>query len=274
MLRRAAGILAPSRYVRDYILRWGALQAEVLQPPTYGSGPFPDYGNFDHGFVTLINASQIKGVCILEELARARPGVEFAAVPTWATTTGDLTRLSALRNLRLLPPSENIDTILAETRVLLVPSLWGEAFGRIAVEGMLRGIPVLASDIGGLPEAKLGIDYLLPVRPIRSYSMRPDERGLPIPDVPQQAVAPWLEALDRVLSDREHYGQLSHASRAAAMNFVSSLTIAPCEDFLHRLAADQPIVPAPSREAYKPSTAISRERLELLRVLVNERENS
>ena len=47
------------------------------------------------------------------------------------------------------------------TRILLVPSLWGEAFGLVVVEAMLRGIPVLASNVGGLVEAKLGVDYIL-----------------------------------------------------------------------------------------------------------------
>ena len=39
-----------------------------------------------------------------------------------------------------------------------MPSLW-QAFGRIVVEAM-HGIPVIASDAGGLAEAKLGVDYL------------------------------------------------------------------------------------------------------------------
>jgi glycosyltransferase involved in cell wall biosynthesis len=44
-------------------------------------------------------------------------------------------------------------SIYAETRVLLVPSLWEETWGRVATEAQFSGIPVLASDAGGLPEA-------------------------------------------------------------------------------------------------------------------------
>ena len=39
---------------------------------------------------------------------------------------------------------------------------------RIVVEAMLRGVPVIASNTGGLPEAKLGVPYVLPVTPIPS----------------------------------------------------------------------------------------------------------
>ena len=34
---------------------------------------------------------------------------------------------------------------------------------------MLRGIPVVASDAGGLVEAKLGTDFVIPVRSIEHY---------------------------------------------------------------------------------------------------------
>jgi glycosyltransferase involved in cell wall biosynthesis len=37
--------------------------------------------------------------------------------------------------------------------VLFVPSLWNEAFGRTAIEALAYGIPVIASNRGGIPEA-------------------------------------------------------------------------------------------------------------------------
>jgi glycosyltransferase involved in cell wall biosynthesis len=41
---------------------------------------------------------------------------------------------------------------LSSAEMLVVPSLWPEPFGRVAVEGMAAGIPVIASPLGGLPE--------------------------------------------------------------------------------------------------------------------------
>ena len=78
LLRKAARIVVPSRYVRDYIRKWSGLESDILVFPSYGPGPFPNFGRPDRGFVTLVNPSQIKGLCILEALARARPDVAFA----------------------------------------------------------------------------------------------------------------------------------------------------------------------------------------------------
>jgi amino acid adenylation domain-containing protein/non-ribosomal peptide synthase protein (TIGR01720 family) len=237
LLRQMAGIVAVSGYVREYFRRWAGLEATLLRFPVYGAGPFPALGDFDQGFVTLVNPSAVKGISIFLELARRLPEVAFAAVPTWGTTTADLRSLAALSNIRQLPPRAAIDEIFARTRVLLVPSLWGEAFGQVAVEAMLRGIPVLASSAGGLPEAKLGVDYVLPVRPIERYEERFDERKIPVPVVPAQDVDPWEEALRRVLGERELYSRLASDSRRAALAFVSGLGIGPFEEYLEGLPA-------------------------------------
>jgi glycosyltransferase involved in cell wall biosynthesis len=43
-------------------------------------------------------------------------------------------------------------THLSTAEMLVVPSLWPEPFGRVAVEGMAAGVPVITSPMGGLPE--------------------------------------------------------------------------------------------------------------------------
>jgi Glycosyltransferase len=115
--------------------------------------------------------------------------------------------------------------------VLLVPSLWAEARSRIVVEAMLRGVPVIASDTGGIPEAKMGVDYLIPVRPIENYQERVDEHMVPIADVPPQDIDPWEAALTRLITDPDHYTKIASESRAAALHYAENLSVRPFESF-------------------------------------------
>ena len=128
LLGRAAGIVTVSHYVKDYLARWAGLDASVIPFPVYGQAPFKLQGRFDQGCVTLVNPSQIKGIDIFLQLARVRPDVKFAAVPTWATRGGDRLALQRLPNVQVFEPSEDIEEFLAHTRVLVMPSLWSKAF--------------------------------------------------------------------------------------------------------------------------------------------------
>jgi glycosyltransferase involved in cell wall biosynthesis len=232
IMRKAAGILTVSKYMQNYLKEWGGLESTSIYWPAYGSPPFPLYGDFTRGYVTLVNPCNIKGLPIFLGLVRKFPEVEFAAVPTWGTEDEGRSVLTGLPNVTILQPQEDINKIFAQTRVLLVPSLCADALPQIVVQGMVRGIPVLGSSLGGIPEAKLGVDYVLPVRQV-CY----ERHGLANYSevVPEQDVGPWEEALRDLLSSRERYERVASDSREAALRFVAKLGFEPFEQYLENL---------------------------------------
>ncbi len=280
VLRQVDGAVGVSQYVADYMRRWGGIDAVHVPISLLDPGPYPDVGRFDNKFVTLVNPCAVKGIIIFTALAERMPEVAFAAVPTWGANESDLAALRRHPNIRILEPVDQIDRILERTRVLLVPSLWAEARSRIVVEAMLHGVPVIASNVGGIPEAKLGVDYLLPVRSIEHYQPRLDERMVPVADVPEQDIAPWLDALQRLVTDRAHWEALSRASRAAALAYAEAVTIVPFEQYLEktrwgrRLRLPGRAAAPPEAKAASPLDRLSPEKRALLALRLKQKSAS
>ncbi len=235
-IRRADGVVAVSENVAEYTRKWGGMEALHVPISLLDTGDAPRVGRFDNRYVTMVNPCAVKGISIFMGLAVRFPEAEFAAIPTWGTTNEDLAALGSLPNVTVLPPVDDIHEVMQQTRVALVPSLWAEARSRIILEAMVRGIPVIASDVGGLREAKLGVDYLLPVKPVVQYRGRVDDLMVPMAEIPEQDLSPWQDALRRLLTDRAHYDQISDESRRAARAYAANLNVLPFEAYLEKLA--------------------------------------
>lgn len=231
----AAGVVAIGHHMAEYIEAALGRKAVVIHPPIYGTGPFADYAQFDSGLITMINPCAVKGISIFLETATRMPDRQFGVVLGWGTTSSDRRAIERLPNLRVLPNAPRIDDVLAQTRVLMMPSLWYEGFGLIVMEAMLRGIPVVSSNSGGLVEAKRGTGYVIPVKTIERYEAVFDEHAMPLPVVESNDAAPWVAALERLLGDRSEYAREASASRSAAEQFVARLDAAEMERYLARL---------------------------------------
>ena len=86
--------------------------------------------------------------------------------------------------------------VYARTRVLLIPSIWEEGFGRVVVEAQVSGIPSVASNRAGIPEAVGNAGILLS---------------------PDEPVRVWADAVRGVWSDSVQRAQLSGRARVRAL---------------------------------------------------------
>lgn len=235
VLQQVDGAVGVSEYVAAYARRHGGLPAvhvpiSMLEPEQPAC-----LGRFDNPFVSMVNPCGAKGISIFLGLARRMPGVQFAAVPSWATTQADMGAMRELPNVAILEPYDHPDELLRRTRVMLVPSLWAEARSRLILESMIRGIPVLASDAGGSREAALGAGIILPVNPVVRYKSTRDQLMVPQAEIPAQNLEPWHAALERLISEPEFYAHASAQVRAAALGYARTLTAEPLEKYLEQV---------------------------------------
>ena len=98
--------------------------------------------------ITLINCWADKGGLVLQEIARLMPEQKFIGVKGGY----GFQEISDLPNIKYLENTPDIKKVYGQTRILLMPSKY-ESYGRVAVEAMASGIPVIAEPTPGLKES-------------------------------------------------------------------------------------------------------------------------
>eukprot|EP00930_Biecheleria_cincta_P033163 TRINITY_DN22975_c0_g2_i4.p1 TRINITY_DN22975_c0_g2~~TRINITY_DN22975_c0_g2_i4.p1 ORF type:complete len:784 (-),score=149.50 TRINITY_DN22975_c0_g2_i4:50-2401(-) len=131
--------------------------------------------------VTFISPCPAKGLCLFLRVAKETPSAKFLAVSTLWTKSIHEQQLRQLPNVEIIPGSADVDAIYRRTSILIVPSIWSEAFGLVVVEAQLRGIPVVSTDAYGLKEANMIDELRVPNVPlVQDLKIRTLHRGKPI----------------------------------------------------------------------------------------------
>jgi glycosyltransferase involved in cell wall biosynthesis len=118
-------------------------------------------------------------------------------------------RLDGVRYLGLLP-LDRLAQEMARSAFVLVPSLWDEPFGAVALEAVAAGALVVASNRGGLPEATGELGFLYdPDDPLSFQSALHDARRV----------------LDCLLQDPEERSLRERVTMKHVANFAPSAVV-------------------------------------------------
>jgi glycosyltransferase involved in cell wall biosynthesis len=173
-------------------------------------------------FVTFVNPAPHKGLFLFARLAdmlgSRRPDIPVLVVQS-GQSGGSLNNIPGLDFSRYpqvmaAPPVQTPREYFALTRILLVPSIWEEPFGRVAAEAMVNGIPPVVSNRGALPDV-IGGDATDGgaglVRPIPQWMTA---TGTRIPS--EQEIEVWFDGVCALWDDPSFYDAVSGRGRTIA----------------------------------------------------------
>ena len=217
-------VLTPSRFLADFYRRTLSLDSTPLPTPIHLDEIFAPERRPRR--ITMVNPTLGKGAMLVariaDQLGRLHPDIELEIIESRGSgrvlvmagfAAGfDLRRYPNIlfRASALLPRD-----IYRDTRALLVPSVVEEASARVVAEAFVNGIPVIASDRGGLPESCGNGGIILPLpKELSTATRRPVE-----PCVAQ----PWLDAISSLCGPAEIYQTACNRALRAAQQFEPML---------------------------------------------------
>jgi glycosyltransferase involved in cell wall biosynthesis len=174
--------------------------------------------------VTMINPSLMKGGALFARLAE-RLGIERPDIPVMAVLSTPYSHVlgefgidfERFPHFMGTPPVPEPANIYALTRILLVPSVFEEPFGRVAAEALINGIPPLVGNRGALPETAGGAGRVLPI----PDWMTDGDKQLPS----SEEVAPWFDAILELWDDPARYEEASTLARQVGERLYSEETL-------------------------------------------------
>jgi glycosyltransferase involved in cell wall biosynthesis len=228
----ASAVVFTSDYSRHYHVRTLGLDGSVIPYPLIPDRIVAE--NPEPRYVTFINPQLTKGLTVFAriamELNQRRPDIPLLVVEGRGTSDAlaqlpvDLSSLTNLNRMGNTPDPRDFYRI---SRAVLVPSLWRESLGRVAVEALANGIPVLASDRGALPETMgdAGFIFTIPERFM--------PHSLEIPTA--RDVAPWVAVIEKLWDDPDFEAAHRALARAEASRWQPSRIAQQIEAFFGKL---------------------------------------
>lgn len=160
-VREVDRVIACSEAVKRQLARNDIASEVMLLPASTPSGRFDREPAREPLFLFCGRLDREKGAgLLLRAFARMRAEVPQARLriagrgalrPTLEALAGQLGLTNAVEFCGWLKPAQ-VEEELRRAWALVVPSLWAEPLGLVAIEAITRGVPVIASAEGGLAE--------------------------------------------------------------------------------------------------------------------------
>lgn len=216
-------VVTPSRALANLYKDRLGLSCDVIGNylHSYNSIKRPTVAELDmrrkSGFITMVNPSIVKGGLFFLQIAavleKLRPQYTFLAIESRTQREhleSYVKNSNKLSNIWWLQRQSDMARVYTKSGILLMPSLWFEAAGRVVPEAQLHGVPVIAHKVGALPEQVGNGGKMIPV-PQRFAA---GFEKLPSPE----EITPWVKAIDSAFSNSRSYRELSDRALVASAN--------------------------------------------------------
>ena len=152
-LQGANLVVANSKYMANMIKEKCNVNAEVIYP-FLKLEQYRVKEQRNQRYISFIGPNRGRGVEIALKIAKKMRNKEFLfLIWSWSKST-DKEEVKKQRNIKLFSRwTNNMRQVYSQTKLLIIPRIRPEPFGRIVVEAGANGIPSIASNKGGLPEA-------------------------------------------------------------------------------------------------------------------------
>jgi glycosyltransferase involved in cell wall biosynthesis len=160
--------------------------------------------------ISMVNPITEKGGEIFFEIARRMKNVNFLVLEGWKNVKHE----NHPSNITVLGRASKIEELYKRTKILLVPSIIEDAFPTVIPLAQACGIPVVGSNLGGIPEA-IG------------------ENGLIVED--PYNIESWVKAINRLLLNPDLYKSISEATRKGALDYTPDKLMARVKQIISEL---------------------------------------
>ncbi|WP_273484042.1 glycosyltransferase family 4 protein [Desulforamulus ruminis] len=164
--KKTTRIIAVSNAVKEDLIKRGINTSQVLllhngidlERVIYNKEPYfrkeQGISNNTNIILTVAQARPEKGIDILiKAIPHVRNNAEFIVVGggPLVTVLEEQAKSCKIRNIRFLDKRNDVSAIMRESNLLVLPSIQ-DGLPNVIPEAMLNNLPVLASNVGGIPE--------------------------------------------------------------------------------------------------------------------------